>query len=350
MSADTRQQPPELSIVVPCYNEEPVIRETASRLTALLKTLIASNQIGSSSQIVFIDDGSKDETWNLIEDLARRHSAIRGIKLSRNFGHQIAVLAGLLTVRGDAVVSIDADLQDDLSAIVEMIDAYRHGSEVVYGVRRRRSTDTFLKRMTAEAYYRLLKRLGVEIVFNHADYRLLGRRAIAALSEYDEVNLFLRGLIPQIGFRTSTVYYDRGERFAGESKYPLGKMLALAWNGVTSFSAAPLRFITGFGIIIALISLGMAIWALGVRLLEHSAVPGWASSVVPMYLLGGIQLFAIGLLGEYLAKTYLETKRRPRFFIEKSIASDSARSTDARSINRVEATEHTGSTHLPAHL
>jgi glycosyltransferase involved in cell wall biosynthesis len=309
----------QLSIVVPCYNEQSVFPETAKRLCALLGQLVESGKISASSQVYFVDDGSKDTTWSLIELLASQEPRVKGIKLSRNCGHQIALLAGLLTVPGDAVISIDADLQDDLGAVEPMIDAFRNGHEIVYGVRRKRDTDTFLKRVTATAYYRVLERLGVEIVFNHADYRLMGRKALTALATYDEVNVFLRGLIPQLGFRTSTVYYDRLERFAGESKYPLRKMLALAWNGVTSFSAAPLRFITGIGIVIALGSFGITLWALALRFFTHNAIPGWASIVVPIYFVGGLQLFAIGLMGEYLAKTYLETKRRPRFFIETSV-------------------------------
>jgi glycosyltransferase involved in cell wall biosynthesis len=309
---------PRLSIVVPCFNEESVLPETASRLKVLLSRLVADNRVAASSEIYFVDDGSKDSTWPLIEQLAVENPLFKGIKLSRNFGHQIAVLAGLMTVPGDAVITVDADLQDDLAAIESMLEAYSAGCEIVYGVRNLRKRDKFFKRFSAEMYYRCLSMLGVEIVFNHADYRLMGRKAISALSQYDEVNLFLRGLIPQLGFKTDTVYYERRERFAGESKYPFGKMLALAWNGITSFSAAPLRFITGIGFFIALVSFVLAVWAICIRLFGHTAVPGWASSVVPLYLMGGLQLFAIGLLGEYLAKTYLETKRRPRFFIEKT--------------------------------
>jgi glycosyltransferase involved in cell wall biosynthesis len=255
----------------------------------------------------------------LIEALAAQQPRIKGIKLSRNCGHQLALLAGLLTVPGDAVISIDADLQDDLDAIEHMIDAHAKGSEIVYGVRKKRDTDTLLKRFTAEGYYRLLGVLGVEVVFNHADYRLMSRRALNALSTYEEVNVFLRGMIPQLGFRTSTVYYDRQERFAGKSKYTLRKMLALAWNGITSFSPTPLRIITTVGFVIAMLSLALSVWALTVRLLGYYTVPGWASSVVAIYFLGGLQLFSIGLIGEYLAKIYLEVKRRPRFQIETTV-------------------------------
>jgi glycosyltransferase involved in cell wall biosynthesis len=309
----------QLSLVVPSYNEESVVPETAARLSMLLTQLVQAGKISESSKIYFVDDGSTDRTWAKVEALAKSTPAIKGIRLSRNCGHQIALLAGLLTVPGDVVISVDADLQDDLSAIEPMLDAHAQGSEIVFGVRRKRDTDTFMKRLTAVGYYRLLERLGVEIVFNHADYRLMGRRALNALAEYGEVNVFLRGIIPQLGFRTSAVYYDRLERFAGESKYSLKQMLALAWNGVTSFTTAPLRVITGMGISIAVVSFGITLWALVVRIFTHNAVPGWASTVVPIYLLGGLQLFAIGLIGEYLAKTYMETKRRPRFFIQESV-------------------------------
>ncbi|HEV2270734.1 MAG TPA: glycosyltransferase family 2 protein [Steroidobacteraceae bacterium] len=309
----------ELSIVVPCYNEESVLPETARRLAELLQKLIAGGTVRATSRIYFVDDGSTDATWSMVAALAARLPCIKGIKLSRNCGHQLALLAGLLTVPGDAVISIDADLQDDLDAIEHMIDAHAKGSEIVYGVRKKRDTDTLLKRFTAEGYYRLLGVLGVEVVFNHADYRLMSRRALNALSAYEEVNVFLRGMIPQLGFRTSTVYYDRQERFAGESKYTLRKMLALAWNGITSFSPTPLRIITAVGFVIAMLSLALSAWALTVRLLGYYTVPGWASSVVAIYFLGGLQLFSIGLIGEYLAKIYLEVKRRPRFQIETTV-------------------------------
>ena len=306
----------ELSIVVPCYNEEAVLEETAARLLQRVADLVAAGKIASSSRIYFVDDGSRDGTWPLIKSLAVRHPSVKGIKLSRNRGHQVALLAGLLTVPGDVVISVDADLQDDLAAISAMVDAHLAGAQIVYGVRKRRETDSRFKRITAEIYYKLLASLGVEIVFNHADYRLMGRAALNALATYGESNIFLRGLIPQLGFSTSTVYYDRGERFAGESKYPLRKMLALAWNGITSFSAAPLRFITALGFLVSLGSLLVTAWALYARLFGHTAVPGWASTVLPIYFLGGIQLLSIGMIGEYVAKTYMESKRRPRFIIE----------------------------------
>lgn len=308
-----------LTIVIPCYNEEAVLPETVKRLDELLGRLVADGRIDADSHALLVDDGSRDRTWALIEDYAAAGDGrIRGIKLSRNRGHQYALLAGLFHADGDAVISVDADLQDDLEAIVQMVDAHRAGMDVVYGVRRRRTTDTYFKRASAEAYYRLLAWMGVEIVFNHADYRLLSRRAIDALRGYGESNFFLRGIVPQLGFPSATVYYDRAERFAGESKYPLGKMLAFAWQGITSFSAAPLRMITGLGLLISLASFAISAWALWVKLFSDHAVPGWASTVVPLYLLGGVQLLCIGIIGEYLAKIYLETKQRPRYFIEKA--------------------------------
>lgn len=305
-----------LSIVVPCYNEEAVLPETVKRLLQLLHKLVGEGRIDHGSHVVLVDDGSRDRTWSLIESYSAKHAEIRGVKLSRNRGHQNALLAGLLAAQGDITVSVDADLQDDLNAISEMIAAHASGADIVYGVRKRRDTDSFFKRFTAESYYWLLARMGVDIVFNHADYRLLSRRALDALKQYDESNLFLRGIIPQLGFRTAVVYYDRAERFAGESKYPLRKMLAFAWEGITSFSAAPLRLITGLGMLISLSSFLIALWAVWVRLFSESAVPGWASTVVPLYFLGGVQLLCTGIIGEYLAKIYMETKRRPPFFVE----------------------------------
>jgi glycosyltransferase involved in cell wall biosynthesis len=306
-----------LSIVVPCYNEQEVLPETAKRLLVLIEHLQAQGKIGGDSHVVFVDDGSRDKTWSIIEDLTAAHSAIRGIKLSINRGHQIALLAGLFSAIGDIVVSVDADLQDDLAAIEHMVDAHKAGADVVYGVRNRRDSDTMFKRFSAEGYYRLLKFMDVEIVFNHADYRLLSRRVIEALKQFGETNVFLRGIIPQLGFPSSIVYYDRAERFAGESKYPFGKMLAFAWEGITSFSAAPLRLITSLGVLISLCSFAVTLWAVWIRLFTDTAVPGWASTVLPIYLIGGVQLLCIGIIGQYLAKVYLETKRRPHFFIEK---------------------------------
>lgn len=309
----------QLSIVLPCYNEEAVLPETVKRLIALVDNLCDKKKISPQSRIWFVDDGSRDRTWQLIEDCARKHNVIRGIKLSRNRGHQNALVAGLLNADGDAVISVDADLQDDLGAIESMVDAFAAGNDIVYGVRQNRKKDSFFKRFTAESYYRMLATMGVDLVFNHADYRLMSRRAIEALRSYPEVNLFLRGIIPQLGYPSTSVYYDRAERYAGESKYPLRKMLSFAWQGITSFSVVPLRMITGLGLLISLGSFGVTMWVLGVRLFTNEAIPGWASTVVPIYLLGGIQLLCIGIIGEYQAKIYLETKRRPPFLVDRII-------------------------------
>jgi glycosyltransferase involved in cell wall biosynthesis len=308
-----------LSIVVPCYNEEASLTETARRLLILVEGLCARGKVTRESHIILVDDGSKDQTWSIVEGLALAHPCVFGIRLSRNFGHQAALLAGLFSAKGEVAVTVDADLQDDLDAIEQMIDANEAGAEVVYGVRKRRESDTFFKRFSAECYYRLLGVLGVEAVYNHADYRLLGRRAIEGLRQYGEVNVFLRGIVPQLGFPSAVVHYDRTERFAGESKYPIKKMLAFAWEGITSFSAVPLRFITVLGVVVSLCSLAITVWSLSVRLFTDAAVPGWASTVVPLYLLGGVQMLCIGMLGEYLAKVYLETKRRPHFLIERTV-------------------------------
>lgn len=306
-----------LTIVVPCYNEEAVLPETTDRLLTLLKELQGAGRITQDSFICYVDDGSSDGTWAFVEEMAVKSDMVRGLKLSRNRGHQNALLAGLLTVQGDVVVSIDADLQDDIEVIDQMLDHYCQGSQIVYGVREERPTDTLLKRCSAKVYYHLLKAMGVDMVMHHADFRLLGRPVLNALKEYGEVNIFLRGMIPTIGFPTAIVPYVRKHRLAGETRYTLTKMLALAIDGITSFSALPLRMISVLGLAIFLLSLLISAWALWVRFISQSAVPGWASSVLPMYLLGGVQLFSIGVLGEYVAKIYMETKRRPRFIIEK---------------------------------
>jgi len=308
-----------LAIVVPCFNEEEVLPTTVDHLTKLTNQLVTEGLINPDSTINFVDDGSKDRTWSLIEDAAHNNRSIHGIKLSRNRGHQNALLAGILSVDGDAIISVDADLQDDLSAIRDMVVKHHEGAEIVYGIRSLRETDTPFKRMSAEGYYRLLRLLGVDIVFNHADYRLMGRTAIKALEEYGEVNVFLRGIIPQLGFRTANVFYKRAERFAGESKYPLRKMLTLAWDGLTSFSSLPLRWITVLGFMVSIFSFAVGGWALIARLFFDGSVPGWASTVIPMYFLGGIQLLSLGIIGEYIAKIYSETKHRPRYIIEKRI-------------------------------
>lgn len=312
------EKPVVLSVVIPCYNEEEVLPETAKQLGELLDGMVAEKLIHSDSHLCFVDDGSTDRTWSIIQELASTSNQVRGLKLARNRGHQNALLAGLENAHGDVLVSIDADLQDDITVIRTMVLEYYNGHEIVYGVRRKRTTDSFFKRFTAEGYYYLLSKMGVNIVFNHADYRLMSSKTIEALSRYEEVNLFLRGIIPTIGFSTSEVYYDRAERFAGESKYPLKKMLALAVDGITSFSAVPLRFIAGVGFMIFIFSMLISLWALGVRLFTDDAIPGWASSVLPMYLLGGIQILSLGVIGEYVSKVYMETKRRPRYFIERA--------------------------------
>lgn len=308
-----------VSIVVPCYNEVEVLPETNRRLLALLSKLAVSGVISDSSGLYYVDDGSGDGTWLLIESLAQADERVHGFKLSRNQGHQSALLAGLFSVEGDVMVSIDADLQDDVSVIEKMIHEHVGGAEVVYGVRDSRATDTAFKRNTALIYYGAMRRLGVDLVHNHADFRLLGRRAVEALRQYGEVNMFLRGVVPLIGYRSATVKYDRAERFAGVSKYPLRKMLAFALEGLTSLSVVPLRLITLLGFLVSGFSFAMILFIIYGTLVLRAAIPGWASSVVPIYFLGGIQLLSIGILGEYVAKIYMETKRRPRFFIEKSL-------------------------------
>ena len=310
---------PSLSIVVPCYNEGAVLPETIRRLRALLDRLLDAGKAAAGSHAIFVDDGSSDETWEQIKAAHAADPRMRGIKLSANRGHQTALLAGLFSSAGQVVISIDADLQDDLNAMELMLDAHRAGSEVVYGVRRHREMDTLFKRTTAHAYYRLLALLGVKVVYDHADYRLIGPRALAALKQYPEVNLFLRGIVPSMGFRSSVVYYDRGERFAGETKYSLRKMLLLALDGITSFTTFPLRIIGALGLIMSMASVLLVVWVLWTKLFTDRAVPGWASLMIPIDFLGGLQLFSIGLLGEYVAKTYLESKRRPRYFIEEEL-------------------------------
>jgi glycosyltransferase involved in cell wall biosynthesis len=312
-------KPVELAIVVPCYNEEQVLPETVERLARLRAALVAEGLASAESTVWLVDDGSRDRTWRLIEEGARLFPWLHGIKLSRNRGHQNALLAGLLSVEAEAIVSIDADLQDDLGAIREMLVAHRGGAEVVYGVRKRRTTDSAFKRTTAEGYYRVLARFGVDVVFNHADFRLLGRRALEALRGFGEVNLFLRGIVPQLGFRASVVEYDRAERFAGESKYPLRKMLSLAWDGITSFSVVPLRWITALGVAVSLLAFAVGAWATVVRFMGVGAVPGWASTVIVIAFFGGIQLLGFGVMGEYVGKIYGEVKRRPRFIVEKRV-------------------------------
>lgn len=305
-------------IVVPCYNEEAVLGETSKRLLALFDSMEQSCLISDGSRIIFVDDGSRDKTWEIISSLSNEHAKIGGIKLARNAGHQNALLAGLMTVRSecDCAISIDADLQDDINVIPQMIERFRDGCDVVYGVRNRRDTDTFFKRTTAEGFYKLLNLMGANIVFNHADYRLMSRRALEAFSEFSEVNLFLRGLVPMIGYKSDMVYYDRSERFAGESKYPLKKMLSFAFDGITSLSVTPIRLITACGAVSCVVAAAMLIYAVVQKVTGHT-VAGWASLMVSIWFLGGVQLMAMGLIGEYIGKIYKEVKRRPRYIIEK---------------------------------
>lgn len=315
-----------LYIVIPCYNEQEVLQETARRLADKLQALKERDRIGEKSRILFVNDGSKDATWMQITDLCAQNTIYAGVNLSRNRGHQNALLAGIATAaeHADMIVSMDADLQDDIDAIDRMIDAYQEGNDVVYGVRSSREKDTFFKRHSAQFFYRFMKFLGAEIVYNHADYRLLSNRAAKALLSFDEVNLFLRGLVPMIGFQSTTVTYERGERFAGESKYPLGKMLTFAMEGVTSLSVKPIRMITIGGMLVSVVSLIMLIKSFA-DYFHGNVVPGWTSMMVSIWVLGGLQLMAIGVIGEYIGKTYMETKRRPKYMIETVILNETGK-------------------------
>ena len=306
-----------LYLVIPCYNEEEVLPETSARLREKINELIGKKKIDARSRVIFVNDGSKDSTWELIEELHQKDKIFGGINLSRNRGHQNALLAGLMTVKdhADMVISMDADLQDDINAINEMVDKYLDGTDIVYGVRSNRQKDTFFKKITAEGFYKLMNGMGANTVFNHADYRLMSKRALEGLAQYGEVNLFLRGIVPMIGYSTDVVYYERGERFAGESKYPLGKMLSFAVEGVTSLSTRPIRMITGLGFFIFLISIGMLIYSL-VRHFTGETIVGWTTLMVSVWAIGGLILLSLGVVGEYIGKIYLETKARPRFIIE----------------------------------
>ena len=305
-----------LYLVIPCYNEEEVLPETSKRLTAKLGAMIEMGLISQDSKIVFVNDGSKDHTWQLIRQYHEENPMIQGINLSRNKGHQSALLAGLMTVKEycDMAISMDADLQDDVDAIDQFVEKYYEGCEVVYGVRSERKTDSFFKRASAQSFYKLMLHMGVEIVYNHADYRLMSRRALDEMEGFKEVNLFLRGIVPLIGFQSGVVTYERHERFAGESKYPLKKMLNFAFDGITSFSVKPIRMVTTLGIIIFAISILMLIYFLITWCIGWT-VPGWTSIVVSVWAIGGLQLLAIGIIGEYIGKIYLETKARPRYII-----------------------------------
>ena len=306
-----------LYIVVPCYNEEAVLPETQKELGNKLETMITAGAVSEKSRIIFVDDGSKDKTWELIEKYHSENPRIGGVKLAHNRGHQFAVLAGLMTVKDlcDMAITMDADLQDDIDVVDKFVEKYKEGCEVVYGVRNSRATDTFFKKTTAEGFYKIMQAMGVDIVFNHADYRLMSKTVLDALSEYKEVNLFLRGIVPLIGYKSDTVEYARKERFAGESKYPLKKMLSLAFEGITSFSVKPIRMVANLGAIIAAVSVIFLIWSVCVKLFGQS-VDGWSSLMASIWLMGGLQIFCIGLIGEYVGKIYMETKHRPRYIIE----------------------------------
>lgn len=308
---------PILYLVVPCYNEEAVLPETMTRLTQKMESMVQREMIAADSRIIFVDDGSKDKTWEIIASYHETYPYVCGLKLSRNRGHQNALLAGLMHAKdlADCVISLDADLQDDVDAVDRFVEKYKEGCDVVYGVRNKRETDTFFKRTTAHGFYTFMRKMGVDVVYDHADYRLMSRRALAALADYKEVNLFLRGMVPLIGFRSDYVYYDRSERFAGESKYPLKKMISFAIDGITSFSVKPLKIIANIGIGVSLLSVIGLLYAL-ISYFTGQAVAGWTAIVCSIWLLGGIQLLCIGIVGEYIGKIYAEVKARPRFIID----------------------------------
>ena len=316
MQERSRKEKNILYIVVPCYNEEQVLAETSKRLKEKCEMLIHDGKIAKESRIVFVDDGSRDHTWNMIDEFHKMDSIFSGVKLSRNRGHQNALLAGLTMAseKADIVISMDADLQDDINAVDQMIEKYYEGCDIVYGVRSARDTDTFFKRFTAQTFYKLLNKLGGEIVYNHADYRLVSARVLKEFANFKEVNLFLRGMIPLVGFKSTSVYYERHERLAGESHYPLSKMLALAFDGITSLSVKPIRLITGFGLGVSALSFIGIIWAVIATILGKT-VAGWSSTVCIVCFMGGIQLICLGVLGEYIGKIYMEVKARPRYII-----------------------------------
>ena len=313
-----------LYIVIPCFNEEEVLTETTKRLTEKMRKMMESGKIADSSRILYVDDGSTDSTWHLIDRLYMDNGLVTGIKLSRNKGHQNALLAGLFEAadHADMIVSMDSDLQDDIDVLDSFVDEYYNGSEIVYGVRKSRKKDSWFKRTTAVAFYKLMRAMGVEIVYNHADYRLMSKRAVDELKNYKEVNLFLRGIIPLIGFETSTVEYDRGERFAGKSKYPLKKMIYFAIDGITSTSVRPIRMITMFGLLCILFSIIYGIYVL-IGHASGGTVQGWTTSVLLTCFFGGAQIMCTGIVGEYVGKIYLETKARPRFIIEEKLTDES---------------------------
>ena len=311
---------PILYIVVPCYNEEEVLYETTKRLKVKLKEIIKSKKVSNQSRVMYVNDGSKDKTWDIIKEINNNEELFTGISLSRNRGHQNALLGGLLTAKNyaDVVISMDADLQDDIDAIEKMIDKYHEGNDIVYGARSTRKKDSFFKRFTAETFYKLMKYLGVDCVYNHADYRLTSKKVLDEFSNFKEVNLFLRGMFPLVGFKSDVVYYERNERYAGNSKYPLKKMLNFAWDGITSFSVKPLRLICILGFIILFISIAIMIYSV-IRKLTGNTVPGWTFLSISIWFIGGIQMISIGIIGEYIGKIYQETKRRPRYIISENL-------------------------------
>ena len=310
--------PKQLAIIVPAYNEEAILEMSAAKLTALLESMIREGLIRSDSYICFVNDGSRDKTWQIIENLSSKDKYIKGIKLARNFGHQSALLAGLYDMQAELYVSIDADLQDDENTIRSMVLKNQEGFDVVYGVRAKREVDTFFKRATALGFYKLMDIMGVRTVYNHADFRLLSHRAIEALKQFPETNLFLRGLVPLIGFSSASVFYDRKARVAGETKYPLKKMLSFAWEGITSFSVKPLKIATLMGFFMCIAGFFFLLYSVWAHYYGHT-VSGWTSLIVSIYFLGGVQLFCIGIIGEYIGKIYKEVKHRPRFIIEKKV-------------------------------
>lgn len=311
---------PILYVVIPCYNEEEVLPETTKRMKEKLTSLIKNKKISSKSKVMYVNDGSKDKTWEMIKEINKKEPLFTGVTLSRNRGHQNALLGGLMTAKNyaDVVISMDADLQDDINAIDEMIEKYKDGCDIVYGVRSARKTDTFFKRFTAEGFYKFMKVLGVDVVYNHADYRLTSKRVLEEFSNFKEVNLFLRGMFPLVGYKSDVVYYERSERFAGESKYPLKKMLNFAWDGITSFSVKPLRMICTVGFMILFISIAIMLYSI-IRKLTGNTVDGWTFLSISIWFIGGLQMISIGIIGEYIGKMYNETKQRPRFIISENL-------------------------------
>lgn len=324
-----------LFCVIPCYNEQEVLPETSKRLKEKFLGLIKDGKISEDSRILFVNDGSKDNTWKMIRELHAQDPLFQGINLSKNMGHQNALLAGLMTAKDvcDVAISMDADLQDDIDAIDEMIDKFHEGKDVVYGVRSKRATDTFFKKFTAESFYKLMNALGANTVYNHADYRLMSRRALLGLSEFGEVNLFLRGIVPMVGYNTDVVYYERADRFAGESKYPLKKMLSFAIEGITSLSTKPIKLITGLGFFIFFVSIVVLVYSL-IRFFTGHTIPGWTTTVLSVWAIGGLMMISLGVIGEYVGKIYLETKNRPRFIIESYIADEKDEEVFGRSDRR----------------